>query len=240
MRNKRILGLLAGAFVYFSSTAHDVTLNEIVTKPWQDYNGSGTITDSDEYFELYNASVTETYNLGGWRLELIDTTPESMTLESVVLAPKGFYVIQNPPGAQNNNGRLELYDNSSNLVDAVSYGNWEGSTAPSGNATGLDDESLSRYPDGSIIWVKAPSSRGTTNNPPTLGPFLTACRFNTNSVRINVSAVPGKTFVLQSASRLGDWGNIFTNEVAGTSFSVDESIKGHQRGFYRAKEYTGN
>ena len=158
-----ILGLIP-AF-YNQTNAGIVKINEIVVDPQQDHNGSGTITDSDEFVELYNSSEFPV-DITGWRLELIDTTPTSMTLEGIV-APRGYSFIQNPPGAQNNDGRTVLYDYDRNLIDAFSYGNWQGNTLgiPNGNANSLDDESLSRYVDGSDNFVKTRATRGYANIP---------------------------------------------------------------------------
>lgn len=145
-----------------------IKINEIVTNPQQDHDSSGGITGSDEFFELYNPSDSSV-DLTNWRLELIDTTPETKTLEGII-SPFGYSVIMNPPGQQNNNGRVELYDNASTLVDAFTYGNWDDGNildnAPSGNILyGLLDESLSRFPDGSDFFIKTRATPGAPNVP---------------------------------------------------------------------------
>ncbi len=165
MKGRLLLSILLSPLIY-SAYTQEIKINEIVVDPQQDHNKSGAITDSDEYFELYNSSKTNTYNLNGWVIELIDTTPETKTLTNIVLAPKSFYVIQNPVGAQNNNGEVRLWDNQSNLVDRVCYGTWTGATITNGNSSSLLDESLSRYPDGGSNWIKTLASCGRENNPP--------------------------------------------------------------------------
>ncbi len=169
MRFNRFAGYLVGAVVVLggaSSAGANVRINEFVVDPQGDYNLSGGITDSDEFFELYN-SGNSSVDLGGWRLELIDTTPATKSLDSIIGA-KGYFLIINPVGAQNDNGRLELYDNSNTLVDAVSYGNWDDGNLldnlPSGNSLlGVLDDSLSRVPDGSSNWIKTYATPGYSN-----------------------------------------------------------------------------
>lgn len=150
--------------------ASPITINEFVVDPQVDRYGAfnnepdGNITSSDEYFELFN-SGNEDVNLTGWRLDLIDTTFESESLEGMI-SSEGFFVVSNPVGAQNNNGALELYDSSNNLVDRVIYGDWEGGNGiPDGNSNTLEDESLSRFGDGSDNWIKTVGTPGSNNVP---------------------------------------------------------------------------
>lgn len=215
---------------------NDVKINEIVTNPQQDYNQSGGITDTDEYIELFNSSFTNSYSLEGWRLELIDTTPESQILSNTIIPPRGFYVIQNQKGSQNNNGQIILYDSQSNIVDSISYGNWEGATITNGNAHGLSDESLSRYPDGNPNWIKTSASRGMPN----MANLESRTRMRLSKIpegmRLSADVVLGKIYVLQQTTNLfGGWIDTAITNALGNSlsfnFAADEPKK-----FYRLKE----
>ncbi|MBI5804134.1 PEP-CTERM sorting domain-containing protein [Candidatus Pacearchaeota archaeon] len=99
---------------------------------------------------------------------MIDTTPASATLEGLI-SPNDWFLIQNPAGMQNNDGRIELYNESGDLTDAISYGNWNDGdktdNAPDGDSTGLSDESLSRYPDGADNIIKTLATPGRANVP---------------------------------------------------------------------------
>src|SRR3989344_3285981 len=160
---KRRISHIAGVFLglipafYNQTNAGIVKINEMVVDPQQDHNGNGIISDTDELIELYNNSEFPV-DIAGWRLELIDTTPASTTLEGII-TQRGYSLIQNPPGAQNNDGRIEIFDNNGILVDGLSYGNWEGNTLgiPNGNAHSLEDESLSRYFDGFVKTKATPN-----------------------------------------------------------------------------------
>jgi hypothetical protein len=174
---------------------------------------------------------------------LIDTTPEEYVFGEVIVPPGGFFVVQNPRGAQNDNGRIELRNNLDELVDAVTYGNWDdGSGQPSGipdgNASGLPDESLSRIPDGNgTNWVKTFASRGMLNISPNSRPVLSISRPSTNRLEIKATAVPGKRFTLQTLEHLTDsWTNIYTNGAPGEAWSTEVGAT-NKAGFYRAKEY---
>src|SRR3989344_5796704 len=166
-RISHIAGIIFGLIpaFYNPTNAGIVKINEIVVDPQRDHNGNGIITDSDELVELYNNSEFPA-DMAGWRLDLIDTTPASMALEGII-TPRGYYLIQNPAGSQNNDGRIEIFDNNGSLVEGLSYGNWLGNifNIPNGNAHLLEDESLSRYPDGFDNFIKTRATPNYTNIP---------------------------------------------------------------------------
>ena len=148
------------------SYAQNLHVNELVPDPQQDWNGNGSVTASDEWLELINLGV-KPINLVGIELRLIDTTPESTMLDSYgSIAPNERLVVLNPPGMQNNDGRIELYNAlTGTLVDGFSYGNWPENiwNVPNGNATGISDESISISPEGSNYFSKTFATYGTSN-----------------------------------------------------------------------------
>ncbi|MBI2631600.1 lamin tail domain-containing protein [Candidatus Pacearchaeota archaeon] len=246
MRRNIINGVICASLALFSPCVKggDIKINEIIVDPQQDLNQDGRITSSDEFFELFNKSSDFSYKLKGWKLELIDSTPESITIEDVVLSPRSFYVIQNPKGAQNNDGEIRLYDGVGNLVDSVAYGNWRGENKiPNGNATGLYNGSLSRYPDGSMNWIKTYSSMGTENiSGLEIKPKLLIEKINEEErsyLDIEIVSFPPKRFILQQSDNLRDWISVYTNSVEEVSFSYRNSdFENKQRVFYRAVEYS--
>src|SRR3989338_9051401 len=106
-------------------------------------------------------------------MSLLNTT-ESSELLSGFIPAKGYYVIVNPTGSQNNDGAIQLYDNFRILVDSVGYGDYDdGNTAdnaPDGNADDVNDECLARINDGKDTnldkddFIKTKCSFNATNN----------------------------------------------------------------------------
>lgn len=246
MKMNLISGIICASAITLPVGAQerDVKINEIVVDPKRDHNLDGKITDSDEYVEIYNASLDASYNLKGWKLELNDTTPETLTLEDIVLTPKSFYVIQNPRGAQNNDGEIKLYNSFGKLVDRITYGNWnQNSEIPNGNASGSIDESLSKFPDGSMNWIKTYATPGFQNIArERIKPRLfieIAKEGEREGMNIQVISFPPARFILQkSYNLLGGWENVFTNELPEISFTYsDFDFKSTPQSFYRAIEY---
>ncbi len=242
--NKRISSLLLMGFVYSADAqSQEIKINEFVVDPKQDHNQDERISDSDEFFELFNWSFSESYNLTGWKFELVDATPETYYFDNAILAPRSFYVIQNPRGAQNNNGQLKLVDNFENLIDSVTYGNWERRNSIfDGNSSGVSDESLSRFPDGSINWIKTYATPGLQNiTRQRIEPKLLIERVNEEGkegLEIHAISFPPMRFVLQRSNNLKEWSDIYTNDVAEVSFSFrDSDFKNKQSNFYRVAEY---
>lgn len=208
-----------------------VVINEIVVDPQQDRTEDSLITGSDEYFELFNSSDKE-INLSGWRLELIDTTSEDYEFGNVKIPAGDFFVVVNPRGQQNNNGRLKLYDNGGGLVDAVSYGDWSGNdiNIPDGNASGLENEALCRFPDGSNNWVKTYATPGRSNV--SSGVTRLSIEKIVEGVKVSVEGGSGKNVVLERVSSLdGGWMSVYT---AVPPYSFEDSPKSTE--FYRARE----
>nr|HPQ40763.1 Ig-like domain-containing protein [bacterium] len=168
----------------FTTGAGGVVINEVVVDPQQDWNdteggdgspfnavpGTGSVTTSDEWIEIYNASG-QTLDINNWSLEMIDTTPEthiigggsgtevffppSATASS--FAPGAYLVIGNPTGSNNMDCYFVLRDSDGNLVDDVEIGDdpendGEGDGAPEpgddGNADSVANEAVARVPNG--------------------------------------------------------------------------------------------
>ncbi|MBI5804133.1 hypothetical protein HY450_02725 [Candidatus Pacearchaeota archaeon] len=62
MKKSYLLAALTSLGVYSSAKADTIKINEFVVDPQQDHNSDGSITPSDEFFELYNNS-NKTINL---------------------------------------------------------------------------------------------------------------------------------------------------------------------------------
>ena len=239
---KNFIGVSA-IVLSLNAQERNVKINEMVVDPQQDYTQDGRITGSDEFFELINYSQDISYNLNGWKLELIDSTPETYFFDNITFFPKSFYVIQNPRGAQNDNGQVKLIDNNGNLVDSVTYGTWEGQNGIfDGSALGIFNESLSRFPDGSMNWIKTyatPNLENVTRQK--IKPKLLIEKINDRSkdhIDIQVISFPPAKYTLQRSNDLSNWKSIYTNDIATTSFIfIDSDFKNNQNVFYRAVEY---
>lgn len=100
---------------------------------------------------------------------MIDTTPEAISLTGFEdILPGEYLTVLDPEGMQNNNGRVVLYDIFQETeFGGFSYGNWPGNNTgiPDGNAHGLYDESLSRFPNGLDNFVKTYATPGNENVP---------------------------------------------------------------------------
>lgn len=168
----------------FETGIGKVVINEVIVDPQQDWNdseggdgiefngvpGTGAITTSDEWIELYNASG-QSLDLSGWILEMADTTPETHVIGSgsgteVVFPstasitnflPGAYLIIGNPVGSNNNECYFILRDASSIIIDDVEIGDdpagdGEGNGAPepgeNGDADSTANEAIARLPNG--------------------------------------------------------------------------------------------
>jgi hypothetical protein len=117
-------------------------INEFVVDPQADWDGSSTIDFGDQWFELYNPGISSLI-VDNWTLKLTDSSTASMTIHGTIPAD-GYMTLTGPPRRQNNDGRIELYDAAHNLVDSVSYGDYNdgniSDNAPTGNADSTFNE----------------------------------------------------------------------------------------------------
>ncbi|MFC1742456.1 lamin tail domain-containing protein [Candidatus Riflebacteria bacterium] len=161
----------------------EALINEVCVDPQNDWSdasggnnvpfdkiaGTGTVSSSDEFVELKNAS-NRVLNFNGFQLVMVDTTIATETIglgdaELYISAgstissvqPGGYVVIGNPAGTMNNDVYLILYDSAGTLLDDVEVGSDpeadgdDGApTAGSsdGNAADSSDEVIARVPDG--------------------------------------------------------------------------------------------
>jgi len=129
---------------------NQILINEFVVDPQTNWNGVGGIGTQDEWFELYNPQPIH-IDLTNWTLLLIDSGTSTEILDGIIPA-LGYLLILDPEGSQSNDGRLELYDADSQLVDVVTYGDYDdgdiSDNAPDGNSQDLTDECLARVPNG--------------------------------------------------------------------------------------------
>jgi hypothetical protein len=133
-----------------SIASAQITINEVVVNQ---RNYGGTVADTDEFMELYNAG-NSTIDLSGWTListNLGAAQPGNTTALYTIpggysIAPGGYFVIGaasvpnvswTPAGGEANGelfaddlGRVyELRNNSSATIDAIAYDVWNGSSA---------------------------------------------------------------------------------------------------------------
>jgi hypothetical protein len=162
-----LLAALTLLFLVAAACADEIYFTEVVTDPQSDHSessggngapyddqpGTGTVSSTDEWLELYNAG-TSTVDLTGFTLAFIDSTPSSYVFGTTTagtllfggsstldaFAPGDFLVLGNPPGALNNSITLELLD-----PDGMLWDQWVVGDA---NATGTADEALARSPIG--------------------------------------------------------------------------------------------
>ncbi len=143
-------------------------VNEFTVDPQTDWDSSGTVGSSDEWFEIYNPMSYDIDLTGlGWTLSLEDSTSEVQALTGLVPAD-GYLVILNPTGVQNNDGAVRIINEFGNVVDEISYGSF--GTGPNGNSNNVNDECISRVPNGidtdndAIDFVKQACTYGSSND----------------------------------------------------------------------------
>lgn len=126
-----------------------VLINEFVTDPKTDWDANSQVGSSDEWFELHNPQSSSII-IDNWYLKFIDSSIETQSLSGTIPAG-GYFTILDQVGTQGDNGRIELYDNLNNLIDSVSFGDYDdgnlNDNAPVGTSTNQYDECLGRYPN---------------------------------------------------------------------------------------------
>ncbi|MCB9078695.1 MAG: lamin tail domain-containing protein [Anaerolineaceae bacterium] len=182
-----------------------VVINEIVTDPQQDWSsdnfsgvaGEGSITDLDEFIELYIEE--DGLDLSGWTIELTDSQTAIGDLTSggafkvsnyisnngglFTFTAAGDYLVlgdvKKAGDAMNNNIFIVLRDKTGAVIDKVELGNDSEVDGPNdgapdgsnrgGNADGVDDEAVFRYPNGRDTdddvadFISGPVSIGRSN-----------------------------------------------------------------------------
>lgn len=131
-----------------------VLITEVVTDPQQDHNGSGSVSASDEYVEIFNGTP-EFLDVSAWQLNMRDGTDETMFIsqetsdlffsaggDPAFFQSGEIMVMGNPRGTMNNAIELDLIDESGVMVDSI--------TVDDANATGLADEAY--FLDEEGIW----------------------------------------------------------------------------------------
>ena len=163
----------------------EVVLNNFLSSGF-DTDGDGTVRDTDEFIELFNTSITDTVDIGGWTLGDDDGAsfafPQGTEIApegKVVLVtqyngtlPSGFFELDsNSPVFNNTGDTVVLSDSEGNQIAATYNG---ASTTISSDNFGNDTntESLQRSPDGSDDIV---------SGEPTPECFLTGTRVLTES-----------------------------------------------------------
>lgn len=115
-----------------SSYQGKIFLNEFLSDP----NSS-----EKEWVELYNNS-NEIINLTNWYIE---EGSEEETRLSGEIQPQGFFLVFQPKGKLNNSGDIiSLFDAAGNLLDQVTYGNWNDSNINDNAPVAYDGQSTAR------------------------------------------------------------------------------------------------
>ncbi|MGQ0612584.1 MAG: PEP-CTERM sorting domain-containing protein [Planctomycetaceae bacterium] len=160
------------------AVADRILITEVVTDPQGDHSessggngipfdaipGNGTVSDTDEFVELFNAARL-VVDLTGWVLEFQDTSPSRFVfgVDSGILRfsggstltaflPGTFLLLGNPPGALNNRVDVLLLDSLGITEDALRIQN--------GAASSAWDEAVARQgaQEGPLLEVRAPIS----------------------------------------------------------------------------------
>lgn len=117
----------------------DILINEFVSDP---------VDDEKEWIEIYNTSG-QTASLAGWTIEDGSNARTALSGTIGFTGAARFVIVESPKGGLNNAGdRIVLRDASKNVIDDVSFGNWDdGNTTNNAPAT-HDPFSIARKGDG--------------------------------------------------------------------------------------------
>lgn len=160
-----------------SFKSSDIVINELVSDP---------VDSGDEWVELYNSTKLD-IDLAGWTL--IDGSNAVTTLSGVIKS-LNHLVIEKPKGNLNNAGdRVSLKDPSGNVIDVVSYGNWNDGDLSDNAGAPADPRSLARDAQ----------SRDTNNDKADLFVTETVTKGKQNIITIsNVSATTTNDIIVNS------------------------------------------
>jgi len=168
----------------FTTGVGGIVINEVIVDPQQDWNdseggdgiefngtpGTGSITTSDEWIEIYNAT-SQSFDISNWTLEMIDSTPEVHVIGSgggtevlypptstlTNFAPGSYFILGNPIGSNNNDTYVVLKNSLGVVIDDVEIGDDpegdgddDGAPEPGedGNADDISNEAVARFPNG--------------------------------------------------------------------------------------------
>jgi len=106
-------------------------INEFVADP---------ISGEEEFIEIFNNS-SETIDLTNWTME--DGTAKATTLSGTVLG-SGFYVVSKPKGVLNNSGDLIVLKCAGQVIDQVTYGDWDDGNLVDNAPAASDPNSVAR------------------------------------------------------------------------------------------------
>jgi DNA/RNA endonuclease YhcR with UshA esterase domain len=112
-----------------------LVINEFVSDP---------VTGSDEFIELYNFS-DQAIDLSEWTVE--DGAARQTVLSDDVAA-RGFFVINKPKGVLNNDGDIIILKCQDQIIDQVTYGNWDDGNKADNAPAVSDPSAVARKTDG--------------------------------------------------------------------------------------------
>jgi DNA/RNA endonuclease YhcR with UshA esterase domain len=142
------------SFEYFPS---DVVINEFLPDPPD---------GEEEWIELYNNTQKE-IDLTGWYIE---EGSGAQTFLSGKILPRGFFVVEKIKGYLNNSGDIIfLKDKTGNVIDKVTYGNFDDGNIEDNAPTAKDPYSIARVFDGkdtdedNLDFKISNSTKGATN-----------------------------------------------------------------------------
>ena len=121
-----------GTSIAISYKKSTVLISEVVSDPADDEN---------EFVEVFN-TTDRSVELQGWVLE--EGGGQETPLTGILL-PRAYYVIENLRGNLNNNGdRIILRDGYGNIIDELTYGNWDDGDLSDNAKSAGDPSSLVR------------------------------------------------------------------------------------------------
>ncbi|MBI5122894.1 lamin tail domain-containing protein [Candidatus Roizmanbacteria bacterium] len=212
----------------------DVVINEFLPNPTGD---DPAPKPGGEWIELYNKSLTDSYDLTNWYLTnsnssqilnitTSNTASSDKTTSGLMIGPNEFFVVYRDGDSDfsldDNVDELNLFDNGDNRVDQFSYDTSLGDVI-------LENKSIARYPDGSGIWFDPiPSPLGANIledwqlNKPEIKYTFDGQRLSFEV--LNVDKYKQIEYQLTYDSDSGEQGVIGTNQLSNQSSYKKEAI----------------
>ena len=157
-----------------------ILINEFTTDPVTDRTNDTFVTPEDEFVELYNPSSMQV-TFTSYQLTMNDSSPTSQYIAGTIPA-NGYLTIYNPTGMMEDNGYIMLRNQFSQILDNVTYGNYNDGNildnAPNGTTSSVNDECVARFPDASDTdnnkndFIKKPCNPSASNDLDLINPIV--------------------------------------------------------------------
>ncbi|MBS3108630.1 hypothetical protein J4409_02040 [Candidatus Woesearchaeota archaeon] len=173
-------GYLQASRTFNVTISPKILINEFTSDPFADRTNDTFVTPEDEFIELYNPANMQVSFLN-YQLIMNDSSSTTQSISGTIPA-NSHLTIYDPTGSLDDNGQISLKNQFSQIIDNVTYGNYNDgnmlNNAPNGTSISLNDECVARYPDGTDTntdindFIKKSCNPSTNNNLDVVNPVV--------------------------------------------------------------------